>query len=200
MRWSVIQTTQPAYTPVTLAEARNHSRLITSGSPPTHEDDALLTSYIEAATAAAENFTQRVFAQRDFDLKTDAFKTRLCLPIHPIVSVNAIKYLDADDVEQTLASSEFLVDTHVIPAVIEIEDPPTTLVERNAVTIQVTAGYTSGSSPPSADLIPRSIKQAILMATGHFYEHRESVVVGTTTGPIPMAFDNLLWPHRVIGL
>lgn len=200
MRWTTEQASEPDYDPVTLEEARNHLRLTPEGSTLAHPDDDIVELYIKAATSAAESFTQRVFAQRAFTLKADAFSTRLQLPVFPIVSVEAVKYLDAAGDEQTLESSQYLIDTSVIPAVIEIDNPPTAKHQRNAIRIEVVAGYPSNNSPADADLIPRAIKQAILMTVGHFYENRETVVVGATTSKVPMAFEALLWPHRVLGL
>lgn len=54
-----------------------------------------------------------------------------------------------------------------------------------------------GDSPGT---LPEDVKQAILMATAHFFENRESVVIGTITSQVPMATESLLWPYRQVGV
>ena len=40
------------------------------------------------------------------------------------------------------------------------------------------------------------ITTAMLLMIGHWFENRESVVVGTTTSELPMAVDALICPYR----
>lgn len=43
---------------------------------------------------------------------------------------------------------------------------------------------------------PEDIKQAVLIAVGHWFENREAVVVGaTSTGELPLAFSYLIDGH-----
>jgi hypothetical protein len=44
--------------------------------------------------------------------------------------------------------------------------------------------------------VPAAIKAAMKLAIGHWYENRESVVVGVTAMTLPMAFDALIGPYR----
>jgi uncharacterized phiE125 gp8 family phage protein len=58
--------------------------------------------------------------------------------------------------------------------------------------IQVTyvAGYGAAAS------VPQKYKQAMLLLIGHWYENRETVIVGTISGPIALAVDSLIWLDR----
>jgi len=170
-----------------------------------HPDDDLIELYIDAATGAAEDYLQRYLAQRTIRLKRDDFPTEdadgeviINLPVYPVISVDSISYVDRDGATQTLTGYE--VDSDRVPARIRMVEPPDVETGLSKVTIDLTAGYGSGTSPASADLIPSSIKQAILLMVGQMYEHRENVVVGQGATEVPMAFQYLLHPHRVIGV
>lgn len=188
---------------MTLTQARSHLRLfVTNGS---HPDDDLISLYIEAATGAAEDYTQQYFAQRTLRLKRDDWPaanadgvTLITLPVYPVISVDSITYVDSDGATQTLTGYE--VDTASVPARIRIVEPPDVEAGLSKLTIDVTAGYGSGTSPATADLVPSSIKQAVLLMVGQMYEHRENVVVGTIATELPKTFEYLLHPHRVIGV
>ncbi|MFZ7235811.1 head-tail connector protein [Avibacterium gallinarum] len=45
-----------------------------------------------------------------------------------------------------------------------------------------------------------AIKQAMLMTIAHWYEHRESVVVGTITKEIEQGVWRLIQPYRLMGV
>ena len=120
------------------------------------------------------------------------------LPVYPVRSVESITYLDREGDEQTLAEFRFIGDQ--IPAMLEIDSPPTVKDGGRNITVTLTAGYPSNDSPPSSDLVPDGIKQAIMLMTGHFFENRESVVLGSTATHVPQSFEYLLHPYRVIGV
>jgi hypothetical protein len=65
----------------------------------------------------------------------------------------------------------------------------------SSVRIRYTAGYRSGG--PDSLKIPEEIKQALKLLIGHFYENRESVVVGTVANKVPFSAEALLYPFRV---
>ena len=188
---------------MTLSQTQSHLRLfVENGS---HPDDDLIELYIDAATGAAEDYLQRYLAQRTIRLKRDDFPTEnadgeviIDLPAYPVISVDSITYVDRQGATQTLTGYE--VDSERVPARIRIVEPPDVEKGLSKVTIDLTVGYGSGTSPASADLIPSSIKQAILLMVGQMYEHRENVVVGTIATELPKTFEYLLHPHRVIGV
>ena len=49
-------------------------------------------------------------------------------------------------------------------------------------------------------VINSAIKQAMLMTIAHWYEHRESVVVGVTTKEIEEGVWRLIQPYRIMGV
>lgn len=190
--WSISQTLP---TPLlTASDLHSHLRLFT---PPSHPDDDYIEALIAAATQAAEDYTQRAFVQRTVTLKRSDLRDKLYLPVYPVVSVDSITYTDTEGDAQTLTGFRF-VDT--LPAYIEIDEPPEVKDEGLPVTITVTAGYPSETSPVSGDQVPQVIKHAVRLMVGHMYENREAVNIGNITSKIPLAYEYLLHPHRVIGV
>lgn len=45
-----------------------------------------------------------------------------------------------------------------------------------------------------------AIKQAMLMTIAHWYEHRESVVIGVTSKEIEQGIWRLIQPYRIMGV
>ena len=53
-----------------------------------------------------------------------------------------------------------------------------------------------GSGDLYAGEVPRPLLSAMLLLISHWYQHRESVVVGITNQPLAQAADALVWPYR----
>ena len=77
------------------------------------------------------------------------------------------------------------------------------LIEHHtARTLYATAGEiptdteTGEITDDSALVLDDDITTAMLLIIGHWYENRESVVVGSTASELPMAVDALISPHR----
>jgi hypothetical protein len=56
--------------------------------------------------------------------------------------------------------------------------------------------FTVESSPLVSGVLPRPIYQAILLMTGHLYEHREPVIAGVGVQKIPFSMDYILAPYK----
>jgi len=182
--------TAPLVEPVTLAEARAHLRATTT------DEDALIQGWIAAARERAEDITHRRFITQTWDLVLDGFPSQFEMPNAPLVSVTSVKYLDEDDVEQTLASSAYQVDAvnqpgRILPAV--NGEWPDTSEKINAVTVRFVCGYGLAAA------VPFAIKAAMLLMIGHLDSHREDVS-DFEHFQVPHNAEWLLWPYRVMGL
>lgn len=196
-RWSTSLATAPATEPLTATEAKLHLRVDHT------TDDDLITSLIVAARQHCENFTGRALITQTWDLKLDAFPSlgepiRLVKP--PVSSVTSVTYVDADGATQTWTSSLYRTDLpagtwaqagRIEPA--HGESYPEIRQVSNAVTVRCVHGYGAAATVPDA------IKAAMKLLIGHWYENRESVIVGATAMPVPMAVDALLVPFKVYG-
>lgn len=172
--------------PVDLVSAKLHLRVDHA------DEDALITALIAAAVDMASQHTGRSIAKCTWLLCLDAFPIaamRLLWP--PVLSVESVKYLDADGVEQTLPTASYIVDAHSEPARLVAASGqawPATLPTPNAVTVRYTAGYGAEC--------PESVRQWILLQVGHMYENRASINVGNSVTPMPYV-DGLLDRYRI---
>jgi uncharacterized phiE125 gp8 family phage protein len=172
---SVITTSAPAVEPVYLSDLKDHLRI------DSNDEDGLLMGYLAAARQMAEIETNRAFINQNKRLKMDSFsdsryyrRGAIVVPFAPLSSVTSVKYLDLDEVEQTVSTDVYDVHADDAPGRIteaDGENWPTHLVVRNAIRITYVAGY--GATP---DDVPQAIRQALMLTVGHWYEHRESAV------------------------
>jgi uncharacterized phiE125 gp8 family phage protein len=181
--------TAPTSEPLTLDEAKSHLHVDHT------TDDALIQIYLAAARDDCERWTGRAFMPQTWELTLDQFPTgEVLIPKPPLQSVSSIKYDDASGTEQTLATSQYTVDSVSQPGwVVPVPAgwPTTTFEGVNSVRIRYSAGYASAADVPGA------IKAAILLMLGTLYDNREDVVVGTSALPLPLSAQYLLRPLRV---
>lgn len=178
--------------PITLTEAKAHLRV-------EHDsENSLIESLIKSARYWCEGFTRRSFVSQTWVLKLDDFPSNegnIYLPSPPLLSIINFTYIDENGDSNSLdLDTDYNVDTVSDPGLIYLPyevDWPTARDQQNAITITFLAGYGD-----TANTIPDAIKQAILLLVGHWYEHREDVVIGSIANPIPMGAEMLLWNFR----
>ena len=51
---------------------------------------------------------------------------------------------------------------------------------------------------PNGIAVADDIRLAMLLLVGHWYENREPVTIGSTANSVPLSFEMLLRPHRLI--
>ncbi|TVR11939.1 MAG: hypothetical protein EA385_00510 [Salinarimonadaceae bacterium] len=164
----------PEAEPVTLDELKDQLRVIGD------HDDAFLERAIRTARAkldGREGFLGRALVAQQWRLELDAFPAReILLPLPPLLSVDAIVYVDAGGSEITLDASAYVAigagDTErgcVRRA--NGESWPATGSYPGAVAVTFTAGY---GEPED---VPEPLRAAILMHAAHLYENREAASV-----------------------
>ncbi|MGH7395033.1 MAG: head-tail connector protein, partial [Candidatus Methylomirabilales bacterium] len=106
--------TPPATEPLTLAEAREHLRLIPTGSPASHPDDALITALLLTARHhldGKDGTLGRQLITATWELVLDRFPLReIRIPLPPLQSVTAIYYDDEQGDQQEVPASDYVVD------------------------------------------------------------------------------------------
>jgi uncharacterized phiE125 gp8 family phage protein len=190
----VLIVTPPAAEPVLLAELRSHCRVTTN------DEDGVLAGYLLAARQWTENYTGRALVTRTYDGKIESAwpivdcVNRIVLPMPPMLAVESINYVDANGASQLLAANQYQVS---IGALFGQITPaygvtwPTVRDQIDAITVRYSAGYGIDSS-----FIPEPIRQAVLMMGGHFFEHREAAITGSSVATMPLAVESLLAPYR----
>lgn len=188
MGWKVI--TPPSVEPLTLAEVK--ARLSINDTL----DDADITAHITAAREAAESYTGLALIDTEIELALDAFPSEIALPIMPVSSITSVTYQDADNVTQALAASDYVFDDYspihrIVPA--SGVDWPDTYDTINAVRVKFTAGYGAAGSD-----VPEAIRNALLIAVGHWIRFQAEAESGVGPTRMPMQFFDLLNPYRIV--
>ena len=181
--------------PVSLSEAKLHLKIESAETT----EDSLLAILITTAREEAEAFTRRALAPQTWYQYMDSFEEEeICLPYPPLTSVTSVKYYDVNNVLTTIDSSLYQVSTVSTPArIIPVAGqiwPETYYGKIDSVIVEFVCGYTSG-----VNVVPASIKAAMLLIIGHLYANKESVVVGTIASKVPDTAEALMWPYREIG-
>jgi uncharacterized phiE125 gp8 family phage protein len=112
-----------------------------------------------------------------------------------VISVDAVKYVNAAGVLTTMSASGYLAALTWEPARIR---PvwgtlwPIARRQREAVQVEFKAGY--GTSAVS---VPAPIRQAILLMLGNLYRFRETQIAGTSISDVSLSALHLLAPFRM---
>lgn len=196
----------PAAEPVTLAEAKGHCKVDLT------DDDTLITGLIFTARKQAEQRTGRALITQQWEFTLDAFLSawrpycvapisypaRILLPKPKLQSVQSVKYLDENGVQQTLANTEYQVVTSELVGYIQPaygKSWPSCRVQPDSVVVAYTAGYGTALSTEE-----QSIKSWMLMAISTLYNQRDAVIAGAVNELPHDFFAGLLDPHVVPGL
>ena len=187
--------TAPSTWPVSLSDVKAHCRVDLS------DDDALLQTFIEAATEMAEQATGRALMTQTWELVLDAFPpTRsgsseaLVLTRVPVQSIVSLSYTDVAGVIQTLLPVDYLLnncDDFGFATVVPIFGSLWPTAARD-LQLRFVAGY------PNASAVPASIQQWIKLQVAAMYDNREAEI--TQRGvQIKLGFvDALLSRYRVM--
>ena len=181
--------TAPTVESLTLTEAKAHLRVDTA------DDDTYITTLIVVARRYLDGYSGvlgRCLVNSTWDLVLDTFPSDgiIDIPLLPLVSVASINYIDGDGASQLLATSVYDVDTGKgLVRLAYDQSWPATRSVYNAVTVQFVAGY-----GVAAD-VPETLKQAMLLLIGHFYENRETVSA-IKSSVVPMSVNALIAPYK----
>ena len=188
---SVTRATGPAVEPLTVAEAKLHLRVDIS------DDDTYIGTLITAAREWVENYLDRTLITTQLILRAAEFPTEeLELARPPMATAGTatavvITYTLADTTTATLSTALYRVDRTTTPGnvapVINGTWPSDVIEDANAVAVTYWAGY----GPTSAS-VPATIRHAMLMLIGHWYDRRSAVLTGTISKAIEFAVESLL--------
>jgi uncharacterized phiE125 gp8 family phage protein len=164
--------TPPATPLVTLADAK--AMLLIDHTA----DDALISALIAAATVEAQGVAARSFVTQTWLLALDAWPDDgvVRLPRPPLQSVVSLIYFDADNVERTIAATDYIVIADTTPGLIVPAAGkawPTDLRAVAPIRIRYTAGY--GTAADVAVSAQGEIVQLVKLLIAVDYESREAL-------------------------
>ena len=181
---------QPVSEPVTLAEAKAHLRVTAS------DENDLITALIVAARQYCENLSGRTLAPRNFLQTLDRFPDGggdITLRRSPVTAVASVYYYSLETTNTLMVlNTDYRLDLQQIPARIRL--PLGTTLWKNAYTTDdaVRITYTAGAASA-----PTAAKQTILLLVGHWFENRESVVIGGGGREIDCTVSSLMDSFRI---
>lgn len=180
----------PESEPVTLEEAGLHLRVEDEG------EDSIIASLITTAREYCESFTGKSLALKTYEYIAGPFQRQfdsIKMPMPPLKTIVTFKYLNTQGQQISLAEDiDYFLITGLEPGFVcpDLKKgwPMDCSRRPDAIRIRFTAGY---------DEVPRSIKQAMLLLIGHFYENREAVYIGSKgeAKELPLAVSSLLRPY-----
>jgi uncharacterized phiE125 gp8 family phage protein len=193
MRYWLVKETEANAPIVQLSEVKAHLRV------DTNADDSLITSYIEAATAALDGINGAL--RRSIKVKTylamfeeypERAVTQIRLPLPPLNLVQQV-FVQRTTGPYYIPAADWAYVGGDESVVYPVSDWPVVEGEfaKMPFRIRYDVGYT-------ASQLPHLIKQAILIHVGHMYANREAVVTGAIATQLPLAYQEIVDTMRVL--
>ncbi len=171
---------------VTLSELKSHLRITDTG------EDTVLQIYLDSALGWVETQTGQKLSSEARVSYFDCFGDLELVGDSP-TSIT-VSYIDVDGDSQTASSSLYALKTHKARPYITLaynQSWPSSRAQDAAVSVAYTSGYTVST-------LPSSLKSAVLLVAGDFYEFREAkTVMRTYENP---AATRLMKPYKVYTL
>lgn len=178
---------------ITVEEAADFMRAEFSAS-----EETLIETLIKASRLLCEEYLFRKIGVQTVEFRDCSFPGRvspIILPA-PLISVTSIKYLDGNNVEQTLAASEYVVSDSAPGVITPVNSWPETSYVRDSLRVIFQAGYSApGESPCLSEVLPDTIRVGMLMQIADMFENREAQVEKPLTANQTLV--NLLAPYRL---
>lgn len=180
------RTVPPASSPVTLADAKAHCRVLHS------DDDDYLTALVTAATAYIDGPTGilgRCLLTQTWRVDLADWTDPIHLPVDPVVSIT-VAYTDSAGAAQTLAGSAYTLTaaTGERPAIWLKAGTQWPALADEPYPVRITAVCGAATCPPD-------IRVALLMLVGHWYANRMPATAGAMVD-VPLSFDAIIGARR----
>lgn len=188
--------------PVTVAECKLQCH-VDSGDTTWDTHFPLL---IAAARQKAENYMGAAIMARELEQTLDEFpEADIRLERPPAwtpdvpqacpLAITSVKYIDEAGVEQTVAGTNYTLDTSVWPffllPAVDV-DWPSPRAQANAVAVRYTVGYDAAAK------VPGDLRAWLLMTVAFLFAQRETMVLDGKIAEIPSRYvDAMLDPYRV---
>ncbi len=183
----------PALEPVSLREAKAHLRVDHA------DEDLAIAGFITSSRMQIEAVLDAALVRQQWRWTADSWPLNTVVEpaLRPLLSVDAVRVRDAGGVATVLDPADYHVGAaggpvRIVPASGHWPTPGT---RRGGIEIDFTVGFGA-----SAGDVPDDLRQALLLLTAHWFEHREPAAAGAGTAPVPDAISALIRPYRSVRL
>lgn len=178
----MVLVTPPAIEPITLTQLKTHARI------PYDTEDDNLSLYISAAREMVERFLRRALITQTWDFKLDWGPAWMELPYPNLQSVTAVYTTGLDNVEATVPTPTYIVDTATNFVGLNIGNVWPLHRGKAGFRVRYVSGYGD-----TADTVPATIRRYILSLAAQMDNLRDNVFDTDT------AMASALMPYRVQG-
>jgi uncharacterized phiE125 gp8 family phage protein len=185
---ALVLTSGPGAEPVTVAEAKTFLRI------DGNAEDVLIASLILTSRLHIETALEIAMIDQGWRLLLDRWPVggKVSIPLAPLRAVAAVRVLDRDGTPVTLDPASYVVDAASRrPRLVCNGAWPAPGRPVQGIEIDLVAGY--GADAAS---VPAPLRQAVLLLTAHWYEHRDPIEIGRPETNIPAPVSDLLLPFR----
>lgn len=204
IEYALERTVAPTYEPLTLAACKHQCNLEIGETAFDlwFENKENGVGAMQAARECVERDAQVALMPQTWVLKLEEFpgEPALDLRIHPVRSL-VVTYRDADGDSQTWNSSHYLLQRQqhrslLVKADLSVDWPTVDSNRLHPITISLVAGF----SDPTVETteiaqrakVPLAARQAMLLLVGHWFKHREAVLVGSINSQIELTYEHLI--------
>lgn len=186
----------PATTgPLTLAEVKTHVHIDHA------DDDASIEMMIDAAIALCDGYggiLRTALLEQTWQQDFPCFPVcEFRLLVGQLVSITHVKYYDTDNALQTLSAAVYTGFSDASGPFLKLnynQSWPSTYYREDAVRVTWKAGFGT-----TADFVPADIRHAMLMLIGHWFENRETSVIGEMPAELQWSFGALTKRYSRVG-
>jgi uncharacterized phiE125 gp8 family phage protein len=174
------------------------------------EETPLVADLVKAAREYVELHTGHALIRQTWKATIDRWpqyvnasgwrdNRRITLEKFPLISVDEVAYYDANNVQNTYLTDQYIWDAGGDGVFGFLErnhgaDWPDIYDRANAISITFKAGYgTNGAA------VPAMLKHAMKLVIENFYSQRDPVNTGNIVTEVPLNLRHLVESHRVAG-
>lgn len=168
-----VRVIEPPEVIVTWEEAKMHLRLDS-------DDEKTLVEALALAVSqwldGPNGWLARSVGEQTLEGRFNCFSERqIAIPFGPVVSVETIKYLDADGEEQTLDEAAYTLLSNGTVSLNSNSSWPAVYSDPEAVRVRYVAGYAPGGTEEAPiSTVPAAIKVAALLVIAFLFRDREA--------------------------
>jgi uncharacterized phiE125 gp8 family phage protein len=182
--------TAPAVEPLSLDEAKAFLRV------EHNDDDEVIAGLAAASRIHVEVQTRRALITQSWRISADCWPEDGRLPVRPapLQELTAARVYDFDGNARIIDTQAFVPDR----AASLLAFAPWALPQPGRLAAGIELDVTVGYGDTAID-VPESLRQAIRLLIGHWYESRGLAVLGTVT-VLPTTVAALIAPYRTVSL